>query len=228
MQRRGAIALAACAVAVLIPVSAGGGLADEPFKLGVEQKGYVEPPPQQGYADYPSYPAYTPPRQPLQGRAGAQGGPPLQGAIQQQAPSRPPIQAGIQKQVLPPQFLGVWNVSGQRNKVQAQPEFQAGAERSFAMSTNNIWEIGGDPNSGYTIGSNTGVKTQIVVDKVQGNTAFIRYQHPIGNTMAQEAVVLQLSPDGRQFSGLERISIVKQNQPPRAQITYGLTGIRQR
>ena len=96
------------------------------------------------------------------------------------------------------------------------------------MNTNNTWEISGDPNSGYMMGSNTGVKTPIIVDKVQGNTAFIRYQHPVGKTMAQEAIVMSLLPGGMQFNGLERITIVKENEPPRCRVTYQLVGQRQR
>ncbi|MBI4533485.1 MAG: hypothetical protein HY711_06010 [Candidatus Melainabacteria bacterium] len=207
--------------------------AAEPFKLGVEEKGYVQSQPVQGYADYPAYP--TPPMTPQQGRSGSYA--PMSGRAATSAPlsgsaaatTRPPIQAGITRVALPPPFLGVWNVQGQRIKVEAQPEFQAGAERSFAINTQNIWEIIGEPNAGYTMGSSTGIRTQLVVDKVQGNTAFIRYQHPVGNTMAQEAIVMTLVPGGVQFNGLERISIVKPNQAqPRARVTYQLVGQRQR
>ncbi|HMP51824.1 MAG TPA: hypothetical protein PKD05_09740, partial [Candidatus Melainabacteria bacterium] len=68
----------------------------------------------------------------------------------------------------------------------------------------------------------------LFVNKVQGNTAFIRYGHPIKNTMAQEAIVMELSPDGKRFKGLERITIVKQGEPPRAKVTYQLVGQRRR
>lgn len=204
--------------------------AQEPFKLGVQEKAYIENPPMSGYAEYPAYP--TPPKMvPQQPKASPPPPPrkPLQGNVGAVAPpQRPPIQATVQKVALPPAFLGVWNVSGQRVKVEALPEFQQGAEQAFAVSNNQIWEIAGDPVNGYVLGSNTGVRTALVVDKVQGGTAFIRYQHQVKNTMAQEAVVLQLQPGGAQFQGLERIMIVKQNQPPRAKVTYQLTGFRQR
>src|SRR5262249_8202334 len=59
------------------------------------------------------------------------------------------------------------------------------------------------------------------------DTAFIRYQFQVKATMAQEAVVLQLAPGGAQFQGLERIMIVRSNQPPRAKITYQLSGSKQ-
>lgn len=199
-------------------------ISQEPFKLGVQEKGYLQDnsSPMQGYADYPAYPKMAP-QQPRMGTSA-----PLQGGAAATAP-RPPIQAGVQKVALPPAFLGVWNVQGQRSKVEAQPEFQAGAERAFQTGTQNTWQISGDPNSGYTMGSNTGVKTALIVDKVQGSTAFIRYQHQVGNTMAQEAIVMNLLPGGAQFNGLERISIVKDpSQPPRARVTYQLTGFRQR
>jgi hypothetical protein len=194
----------------------------EPFKLGVQEKGYINTSPIQGYADYPA-PAMIP-QQARPGTASA----PLQGGAVQQAP-RAPIQATIQKAVqLPPPFLGAWNVQGQRTKVEAQPEFQATAEQAFATSTNNVWNISGSPQNGYSMGSNTGIRTPLIVDSVQGSTAFIRYQHPIGKTMAQEAIVMTLTPTGVQFNGLERISIVKEGAPPRARVTYQLTGFRQR
>lgn len=193
--------------------------AAEPFKLGVEEKGYIQDP-LNGSASYPA------PHMIQQTPAAGAYRPPITGGVQQ----RPPIQAGVQQRVvLPPNFLGVWNVSGQRNKVEAaNPEFQQQAEGAFQNATSNIWEISGNPNSGYQMGSNSGVKTPLVVDKVQGNTAFIRYQHPVGKTTAQEAIVMELGPGGAQFNGLERITIVKPNEPPRCRVTYQLVGHRQR
>jgi hypothetical protein len=141
----------------------------------------------------------------------------------------PVLSGGVRTQVvLPPPFLGSWNVQGQRMKIDALPEFQQSAQTAFAPATNNVWQITGDPNNGYSLGSNTGVKTQLIVDKVQGSQAFIRYAHQIGNTMAQEAIVMQLAPGGQSFTGLEKVSIVKgPQQPPRAKVTYQLSGSRQ-
>lgn len=202
--------------------------ADEPFRLNVEQKNYTQG--ESGY-EYPA-PQMVQPTQPIRGRAihtqPHTAPPPPQ---QPHAAAKPPVlNGGVQASVsLPPAFLGVWNVQGQRTKVEAMPEFQEGAERAFAMSNTQIWTINGNPESGYTLGSNTGVQTPLVVDKVQGTTAFIRYQHPIGNTVAQEAIVMSLGQGGAQFSGLERVSIVKQGLPqPRAKVTYQLVGQRQR
>lgn len=136
--------------------------------------------------------------------------------------------SGVTQVALPPAFLGIWQVHGQRTNVEALPEFQAGAQQAFSVSNDQLWNISGGPNSGYTLGSNTGISTALIVDKVQGNTAFVRYQHPVGNTMAQEAIVMSLRPGGVQFDGLERISIVKQGlSQPRAKVTYQLTGVRQ-
>lgn len=213
--------------------------AAEPFKLGVQEKGYIEQSPMQGYADYPA-----PTMIPQQGRMGTS--PPLKGGAQSNmmkggastgalqggvgaAAPKPPMQMGIQRVVLPPQFMGLWNVQGARVKVEALPEFQAGAERAFTMNNSQMWEISGDVNVGYSMGSSTGIKTPMTVDKVQGSTAFIRYQHPVGNTMAQEAIVMTLVPGGAQFNGLERVSIVKEGlAQPRARVTYQLVGTRQR
>jgi hypothetical protein len=141
----------------------------------------------------------------------------------------PALSGSVSTQVvLPPPFLGIWNVNGQRIKIDALPEFQQSAQTAFSPATTNTWEITGNPNNGYSLGSNTGVKTQLIVDRVQGSQAFIRYAHPIGNTVAQEAIVMQLAPGGQRFTGLERISILKEpHVPPRAQVTYQLSGFRQ-
>ncbi len=137
--------------------------------------------------------------------------------------------SGVTAVALPPPFLGVWQVHGQRTAVQALPEFQASAEQAFTPNNDQIWNISGNQAAGYTLGSNTGISTALIVDKIQGNTAFVRYQHPVGKTMAQEAIVMSLLPGGRQFEGLERISIVKEGLPqPRAKVTYQLNGTRQR
>ena len=212
---------------VLSPLPIMKALADEPFKLNAEQKNYL-PGDQQGY-EYPAAQTVMP-TQPIRGTA-------IHSVPRVTPPPQTPpahkttmLNAGVQTSVtLPPAFLGVWNVQGQRQKVEAMPEFQEGAERAFSMSNSQIWTINGNPETGYSLGSNTGVETPLIVDKVQGTTAFIRYQHPVGNTMAQEAVVMSLVQGGAQFNGLERISIVKQGLPtPRAKVTYQLVGHRQR
>ncbi len=191
----------------------------DPLQGGVTEKGYTAPPMQSGT----SYPAPQMMQQaPMQGSAFSNA--PLSGS----AVERPPIQAGVTRSVaLPAGFLGAWLVKGQRTKVESQPEFQAAAESAFAVNTSNVWNISGNPQSGYTLGSDSGINTQLYVDKVQGGTAFLRYQHPVNNTMAQEAVVMSLQNGGARFEGLERVSIVKQGQPPRAKVQYNLTGQRQ-
>jgi hypothetical protein len=205
----------------------------EPFKLGVEQKHEIE-------NAYPAYPSYPPPQmvQPVKPPPVKKPPPPKKleakatMAPVEQPVKRPPIQAAIQENVppgvLPQVFLGTWQVLGQRKSVEAQPQYQQGIGGIFETSNSQVWSINGNPGQGYSMSSNTGVSTSIIIDKVSGNTAFIRYQHPIRNTMAQEAIVMQLSPDGRQFQGMERISIVKQGEPsPRAKVTYTLFGQRQ-
>jgi hypothetical protein len=77
------------------------------------------------------------------------------------------------------------------------------------------------------MGSSTGVQS-VQVGQCNQSTAFLRYQHQVGNTMAQEAIVMQLAPDGRTFQGMQRITIKKPGEPsPRAQVTYQLMGRRQ-
>jgi hypothetical protein len=191
-----------------------GGVRDQEYVPG-SGGGSSYPAPQMVAPEKPAY-APRPPAQHL--NAGAS-------AHQQQSA---PIQGGVTQVALPPAFLGVWNVQGTRTKVEAQPEFQQGAEQAFSTSNQQIWTIQG-AQGGYTLGSNTGIQTPIYVDKVQGTTAFIRYQHPIKNTMAQEAIVMSLTAGGAQFNGLERISIVKEGvSQPRAKVTYQLVGSRQR
>lgn len=195
------------------------------FQLGAEEKNYLDnAPPLQGGAQgggYASqYGAGTPQMAPVQTYNA--------GATQIQ---RAPLQATVSK-ALPPGFLGTWLVAGGRTKVDAPPEFASAAQNAFAPSTNDTWTISGSPQSGYQIGSSTGAGFQLYVDKVGPGTAFVRYQHPVNNTMAQEAVVLQLGGNGATFSGLERIAIVKQvpGQPPitRCKVQYQLNGTRQR
>lgn len=200
---------------IVVGLSCPSSIAD-PFKLEVQEDGYIQQP--------QSYPAPQMVNPPLQGGTSLKRQSPMQGEVDSMAPMR-----GSARQVaLPNDFLGAWSVSGQRTKVEAQPEFAAGAQRAFAQTTNNIWQIRGNANSGYSLSSNTGASMPLIVDKVEGQTAFIRYQHPIGNTMAQEAVVMQLVAGNMQFTGLERISIVKQGMPePRARVTYKLVGRRQ-
>ncbi|MBA3992888.1 MAG: hypothetical protein C0469_05115 [Cyanobacteria bacterium DS2.3.42] len=202
----------------------------DPFKLGAEQKQYNEGGSYPAYPQYPTPQAMPAPRPPIPAsvREDVRPTPRMNGGVQDnQPPRRPPIQLQAQRVVLPASFLGAWNVQGQRTKVEALPEFQAGAEAVFAPNTSNVWNIGGDPNSGYRMSNDQGVSTQLVVDKVEGNTAFIRYQHPIKNTVAGEAIVMSLVPGGAQFNGLERVSITKQGEV-RAKVTYQLVGRRGR
>ena len=206
--------------------------AADPFKLGATEKGYIQDTMQGNTSQY-SYPApQIVPQAPVNQPVVVHPKPHLNGSAEQtQRPpvQRHPIPANVVTSVeLPRDFLGAWAVAGTRQKVEAQPEFEAGAQQAFAGQTQNIWNISGNPQAGYSIGSNSGMSTQLWVDKVQGGTAFIRYQHPVGKTMAQEAVVMSLVPGGMQFNGLERISIVKEGQGVRAKVTYQLMGQRQR
>lgn len=206
----------------------------EPFRLGVEQSGYAQT---QSYPSYPTYPAYPtyavpPPAKPMSAGVTKSPTKAINAGVQQNVqnvPKRPPLQAqAAAPGVLPQQFLGVWQVMGSRTKVEAAGDFQAQASSAFATTTSNTWQIQGNPQSGYGLTTDQGVSTQIGVDKATSQVAYLRYQHPIRNTMAQEAIVMQLSPDGMQFTGLERITIVKQGEPPRAVVTYQLIGRRQR
>jgi hypothetical protein len=192
------------------------------FELGVQEKQYLDSaPPLSGYAN--SYPAPQMIQQaPSYGSA--------QKGFTGSAAKPAPLQGSVSK-TLPAGFLGSWMVEGQRTKVDAQPEFQGAAEQAFAPTTSNTWIIKGSGQAGYTIGSDTGMDTQLWVDKVANGVAFLRYQHPVKNTVAQEAIVMQLGPKGASFSGLERISIIKQveGQRPltRCKVQYQLTGQRQ-
>ncbi|MBS2005849.1 MAG: hypothetical protein JST01_02335 [Cyanobacteria bacterium SZAS TMP-1] len=189
-----------------------------PFQLGAEAQGFIESAPPQNNS-YPS-------GQMLNGNAAQYGqNNTYSGNVQQQRP----LQAQVQKSVaLPPKFLGSWLVQGQRTGIEAQPQYQQGIEGLFAGGTRNTWNIAGSPQQGYQMSNDQGVSTTLTIYKVMNNQAFIRYQHPIGKTMAQEAIVMELQNGGATFQGLERISIVKDGQqPPRAKVTYQLFGQRQ-
>lgn len=222
-------------------IGQGAVLAQEPtFKLGVEQNTQLDP--AAGFQGYPQpkmipqTPVMAPPKhvKPIKAKIEHNVEPPrqqpmrpIQAAIQTAAP----IQGNIQQQapppgVLPQQFLGRWQVMGSRANVQARPEYQGGIENIFTATNSQTWNIVGG-GGGYSMSSDTGVN-QVQVGNCTASIAYIRYAHPIKNTVAQEAIVLQLSPDGRSFQGKQRISIVKQGEgAPRAQVTYNLMGYRQ-
>lgn len=224
--RRSALAFSVMLSAISALLFVSGANAD-PFKLGVEERGYAQDHNQQGgYDQYPAPQAYPT----LQGGAQGQGFNGNAGKAQMGSGGRQPIKANVQKNVeLPKSFLGAWNVRGQRTKFDARPEMQEGFNRVFAMGTQNMWNIAGNPGSGYSFGNDSGVKTSIFVEKASGNTAFIRYRHQIGNCVASEAVVMELLPGGMQFNGLEKITIQKAGEPgPRAEVTYQLVGTRKR
>jgi hypothetical protein len=206
-------------------------LAQEPYKGGVQEnvpgqsESYSYPAPKM--IPVPAQSAPPPRRTPAYSGSASQSQ--FSGSASQSTNTRPPetFSANVTRVALPPIFLGAWQVHGERTNVEALPEFQAAANQAFTMSNNQVWNIAGNPNNGYTLGSDTGINTALYVDKVQGNTAFVRYQHPVGKTMAQEAIVMSLAQGGLQFDGLERISIVKEGLPqPRAKVTYRLTGVR--
>lgn len=193
----------------------------DPFQLGVEEKNWVNNPAPASYGGPQMIQTGT-------SSTGLQGGATsIQRPPQQKPVQRPPMQASAQV-TLPPAFMGAWLVQGNRKEVKANtPDFQATANSAFAQSTRNIWNIQGNANN-YSLTTDQGVTTQLHIWKVAGNRAFIRYQHPIGKTMAQEAIVMELGNNGASFSGLERISIIKEGEKiPRAQVTYGLSGTRQ-
>ncbi|MDZ4832197.1 MAG: hypothetical protein SGJ27_00195 [Candidatus Melainabacteria bacterium] len=237
--QRGSLATSILVAMVAVGVAQSSASA-APFKLGVEERGYIQNP-NGGEAAYPMPEMVG---QPLQGNAVQHQAPkkkqpappkkqPFQGQIQQSQPAQPVqrpmmINSGVQQSIqLPPGFMGAWVVQGLRQEIQAQEQFRAAIPTIFQGQTQDVWTISGNPNSGYAFANEAGVRTAIFVDKVQGDTAFIRYQHPIKNTMAQEAIVMQIAPGGAQFKGLERISIVKQGEPsPRAKVTYQLMGRR--
>lgn len=216
------------------------------FELNAEQKNYT--PGDNGVPEYAPYPTFTP-QKPAKKQPPPKKKEPLKMQVQQnQQQQMPPMQRqmpqarpmpqlrqtpmfnlGTQKSVaLPASFLGRWAVQGRKTNFEAmQPQYQA-ADGIFAPQTQNVWNIVGNPQSGYAFSNDMGVKSQLFVDKVEGSRAFIRYQHPIKNTMAQEAIVLEVTPDGSQLNGMERISIVKQGEGgPRAKVTYQLNGFKQ-
>lgn len=221
------------AVALVMPAMAQEG-DGKPFQLGVQQNVQGAAP---TYPAYPSYPAYPtvpqqPKKAPVQPPKPQPKKTPIKTGIQQEVPQqRPPIPVSIQQNapppgVLPTQFMGNWLVLGSRSKVEARPEFQNGIGNIFTSSNSQTWNIVGGPG-GYSMSSTTGVQ-QVQVGQCNSSTAFLRYAHPVGNTIAQEAIVMQLAPDGQTFQGMQRITIMKKGEPsPRAQVTYQLMGRRQ-
>lgn len=203
----------------------------KPFQLGVEERGYIQEPGGNMGEQYPSpqmvqTPTYSGNVQKKE-KPAPKKKPAMQAGVADSAPPQRALQASIrQDQVLPQGFMGSWLVSGLRKDIKAKPEYQAAIPTIFQEQTQDVWTITGSPG-GYAFANNQGVKSAIYVDKVENGTAFIRYQHPIKNTMAKEAIVMQMVPGGMQFNGLERISIVKQGEAgSRAEVTYQLMGRR--
>jgi hypothetical protein len=243
------LTLAGIAVILGVPlcVSFAPCLEAKQFELNAEQKQYNQG--DNGVPEYAAYPTFTP-QKPAKKQPPPKKQAPLKIQVQQNQPQQqmpqlqrqmpqarpmpqlrqsPMFNLGAQRSVaLPPNFLGRWAIQGRKTNFEAmQPQYQA-AEGIFQPQTQNVWNIMGSPQQGYAFSNDMGVKSALVVDKVEGSRAFIRYQHPIKNTMAQEAIVLEISPDGNQMSGMERISIIKQGEPgPRAKVTYQLNGFKQ-
>lgn len=217
------------AMSGLLIVAPMAGAQQKPFELGVSETGTGTQ--QVGGYEYPA-PQLVQPQRPMNASIQQNQAPPMRASIQQNQapPRRAPIQASVQRQVaLPPGFLGDWKVHGQRQKVESTPQLQQRFENAYPMTTDDTWRIAGNPGSGYTMSNpGQGVSMPFMVDHVEGGTAYVRYQHQVINVVAQEAVVLSLVPGGIQFNGLERITIVKPGEPPRAKITYQLIGHRQR
>lgn len=212
----------------------------KPFQLGVQQSVQGAP---STYAAYPApqmiptparvAPIQKPPKKkPQRLDAGLQQNTqpmrPLNAGLQQNT-QPPPMRAAVQNAppgVLPQQFMGNWLVLGSRTKVDARPEYQSGVGNIFTSSNSQSWNIVGAPG-GYSMSSTTGVQS-VQVGNCNTTTAFLRYAHPVGNTVAEEAIVMQLAADGQSFQGMQRITIRKQGEPsPRAQVTYSLMGRRQ-
>jgi len=221
----------------LTVISGSGAQADQPFQLGVEQRGQGQqtlmPVDSSGYRAPVATPVYqAPPSRPLHANANANAnnnGMRLNAGAQQQPPQqRPVMQAGVQRVALPPAFMGSWLVQGQRTKVQAiNAEFQANAEAGFAMTTRNVWNINGSPQGGYTMSNDQGVSTALQIQKMMGpNKAVVAYQHQMGKAMAQEMILMELQNGGASFTGIERITIVKEGTK-RANVSYALSGQRQ-
>ncbi len=195
------------------------------FKLGAEASSFIEtaPPLPNNYAA----PQMVQPSNPMQGQAASYDNP-ATGDYKAMPDRQRPLQ-GNASVALPPAFLGTWLVQGQRSSIDAQPQFQQGIVGLFPGTTQSTWNITGSPQAGYQMASDTGATTALNIYKVSKNQAFIRYQHPVYKTMAQEAIVMELQGGGATFQGLERIAIIKDGQqPPRAKVTYQLMGQRQR
>lgn len=237
------IALATLMIGALASVSpsfAQGDGQGKPFQIGVQQN--VQAP----ATTYPAYPVPTmipqparvapivkpPKKKPLKANLEQQVEQPMQqrqpirANIQQAAPIQARVEASPPPGVLPTQFMGNWLVLGSRSKIDARPEYQNGIENIFTASNSQTWNIVGGPG-GYSMSSTTGVQS-VQVGQCQSTTAFLRYQHQVGKTMAQEAIVMQLSPDGQTFQGMQRITIRKPGEASaRAMVTYQLMGRRQ-
>lgn len=226
VQKSRALILAGFGLAAILTVSTTNEAfaQSKPFELGVEQKQMIPGDPSfQGQSQYPAPQALPNPYE----SGGVRQNAPIQGGLQARPPQQ--LKGGARGAALPRGFLGTWKVKGRlENSQGSQPKYREALPRVFGANTNNLWTLSGNPKSGYFFSNKMGAKSALYVNKVQGNTAFIRYGHPVGNCTAQEAIVMQLSPNGMQFKGLEQIKIVKKGEPWRFKAKYQLVGVRQR
>lgn len=224
--------------------TSGSAWADEPFKLDASHTEVI--PGQQ--AQTPSYgtptyavPTMVPTPKPKKLKATVEhkeAPPPPPPPPPRPMPAMQPMQPQQQMMqpqdgVLPPQFLGRWAVNGVQTGVEVSQWFQqktgATVEKvrtQFSPQNQQTWTIQGSPQQGYVMQSDTGATTPLMVQTQGANIAIIKYQHQVFNSVANEAIVMQLGPDGMRFDGLESITIVKPGEQPRFKVKYKLVGQR--
>lgn len=126
---------------------------------------------------------------------------------------------------LPSIFLKTWHIKCTKQKFDVQPQFEADCKGLPDLGGDTEWTITRDQKSNqYKIFSDADYSVELWVDKVQGQTAFFRFKHLIDAFMIQEAVVMNVSSDGRQFNGLRRLTVCKENSVRMAQAHYQLSG----
>jgi hypothetical protein len=126
---------------------------------------------------------------------------------------------------LPSMFLKTWYIKCTKQKFDVQPQFEADCKGLPYLGGDTVWTITPDQNSNqYKIFSDADYSVELWVDKVQGQTAFLRFKQVIDAFLIQEAVVMTVSTDGRQFNGLRRLTVCKGNSVPMAKAHYQLSG----
>lgn len=126
---------------------------------------------------------------------------------------------------LPGAFLGSWNVKAIRQSVSTCNPNQE-LDTLYPSDRSADWSIFRDPQLGYLMVLESGIRCKLRIDKTEERTAVISFDRAAGPASVREQIVLRLNKEDGRFIGLERIMVLNDTGIPQTRITYSLSGIR--